>query len=161
MSVQSTGLYHPDQFRDNCGFGLIAHMKGQPSHDLLLTSIEALTCMTHRGGIAADGKTGDGCGLLLKMPESFFRTVAQETFSQELSSQFAVGMVFLSQDDVKAKQAREVFESEVTKQGLSVVGWRVVPIDPSVCGVDDGSILVGSRSVCVVFAATAATSDGW
>ncbi|MCG8669258.1 MAG: glutamate synthase large subunit, partial [Pseudomonadales bacterium] len=134
MSVQSTGLYHPDQFRDNCGFGLIAHMKGQPSHDLLLTSIEALTCMTHRGGIAADGKTGDGCGLLLKMPESFFRTVAQETFSQELSAQFAVGMVFLSQDDAKAKQAREVFESEVTKQGLNVVGWRVVPIDSSVCG---------------------------
>ena len=134
MSVQSAGLYHPDQFRDNCGFGLIAHMKGQASHDLLLTSIEALTCMTHRGGIAADGKTGDGCGLLLKMPESFFRTVAQESFSTELAEKFAVGMVFLSRDEAKAKQARSVLEAQIVKQGLEVVGWRVVPVDSSVCG---------------------------
>lgn len=62
------GLHQPGEFRDNCGFGLIAHMEGQASHDLLKTAIESLTCMTHRGGIAADGKTGDGCGLLLKMP---------------------------------------------------------------------------------------------
>ena len=51
------GLSQPDQFKDNCGFGLIAHMEGQPSHHLLQTAIEALTCMTHRGGIAADGKS--------------------------------------------------------------------------------------------------------
>ena len=49
------GLYHPDEFKDNCGFGLIAHMQGEPSHTLLQTAIEALTCMTHRGGINADG----------------------------------------------------------------------------------------------------------
>ena len=60
------GLHQPGEFRDNCGFGLIAHMEGQASHDLLKTAIESLTCMTHRGGIAADGKTGDGCGLLLQ-----------------------------------------------------------------------------------------------
>ena len=58
-----TGLYHPDEFRDNCGFGLVAHIEGKPSHDLLETAIKSLTCMTHRGGIAADGVTGDGCGL--------------------------------------------------------------------------------------------------
>ncbi len=61
-----TGLYTPGEFKDNCGFGLIAHMEGQVSHDLLSTAIESLTCMTHRGGIAADGKTGDGCGLLIQ-----------------------------------------------------------------------------------------------
>ncbi|MCG8315602.1 MAG: glutamate synthase large subunit [Pseudomonadales bacterium] len=134
MSVRNNGLYNPDQFKDNCGFGLIAHMKGEASHDLLLTSIEALTCMTHRGGIAADGKTGDGCGLLLKMPESFFRTVAKEIFSEELNKRFAIGMVFLNQDDAKAKQAKDIFEQEVSKQGLNIVGWRVVPVDTSVCG---------------------------
>ena len=53
------GLYTPGEFRDNCGFGLIAHCEGEASHDLLMTSIQALTRMTHRGGIAADGKTGD------------------------------------------------------------------------------------------------------
>src|SRR5690606_843439 len=67
----SKGLYSLDEFRDNCGFGLIAHMHGEASHTLLRSAINALTCMTHRGGIAADGKTGDGCGLLLKKPDSF------------------------------------------------------------------------------------------
>lgn len=134
MNIQSGGLYHPDQFKDNCGFGLIAQMKGIASHELLQTAIEALTCMTHRGGIAADGKTGDGCGLLLKMPESFFRAEAARLFSTALSQQFAVGMTFLSDDESKAQQAREVVEAEVAKQGLDVVGWRVVPIDSSVCG---------------------------
>jgi glutamate synthase (NADPH/NADH) large chain len=65
------GLYQPDEFKDNCGFGLIAQMKGQPSHHLVQTAIHSLSCMTHRGGIAADGKTGDGCGLLLAMPKAF------------------------------------------------------------------------------------------
>ncbi|MEC8812097.1 MULTISPECIES: glutamate synthase large subunit [unclassified Ketobacter] len=134
MSVQSGGLYHPDQFRDNCGFGLIAHMKGEASHNLLQTAIEALTCMTHRGGIAADGKTGDGCGLLLKMPEAFFRSVAKKTFGQELSAAFAVGMVFLSRDADNAARARSALEQEITKQGLDTVGWRTVPVDSSVCG---------------------------
>ncbi len=72
------GLFNPDSFKDNCGFGLIAHMQGEPSHDLLETAIEALTCMTHRGGINADGKTGDGCGLLMQKPDAFLRAIAQD-----------------------------------------------------------------------------------
>ena len=72
------GLYHPDEFKDNCGFGLIAHMQGEASHHLLQTAIEALTCMTHRGGINADGKTGDGCGLLMQKPDAFLRAMAQQ-----------------------------------------------------------------------------------
>lgn len=67
----TTGLYQIDEFKDNCGFGLIAHLKGNTSHRLLTTAIEALTCMTHRGGINADGKTGDGCGLLMQSPTAF------------------------------------------------------------------------------------------
>ncbi|MEZ5508426.1 MAG: glutamate synthase large subunit [Gammaproteobacteria bacterium] len=133
-SVQSGGLYHPDQFRDNCGFGLIAHMEGKASHQLLQTAIESLTCMTHRGGIAADGKTGDGCGLLIKLPESFFRTIAKEQFGRELGAGIGIGMVFLSRDEAKANRARDILAQEITAQGLTVVGWRVVPTDPSVCG---------------------------
>ena len=70
--AQSTaqGLYQPDDFRDNCGFGLISQMQGEASHHLVQTAIHSLSCMTHRGGIAADGKTGDGCGLLLAMPKA-------------------------------------------------------------------------------------------
>ncbi|MEX2365798.1 MAG: hypothetical protein WD601_04285, partial [Pseudohongiellaceae bacterium] len=77
----SSGLYHPDEFRDNCGFGLVAHIEGAASHDLLKSAIQSLTCMTHRGGIAADGVTGDGCGLLMQKPDRFLRAVATELFS--------------------------------------------------------------------------------
>lgn len=130
----STGLYNPSEFRDNCGFGLIAHMEGEASHDLLLTAIESLTCMTHRGGIAADGKTGDGCGLLLKMPTGFFQQEARELFATELGDEFAVGMIFLNADAEKSRLGRETLESALTDQGLKVVGWRTVPTDTQYCG---------------------------
>ncbi|HBN59286.1 MAG TPA: glutamate synthase large subunit, partial [Halomonas sp.] len=128
------GLHQPGEFRDNCGFGLIAHMEGQASHDLLKTAIESLTCMTHRGGIAADGKTGDGCGLLLKMPAQFMRAAAKESLDVELGERFAVGSVFLPNDDARAAKAKETLVAELSARGLDVLGWRVVPTDSSVCG---------------------------
>ncbi|WP_355659579.1 glutamate synthase large subunit [Halomonas salifodinae] len=128
------GLHQPGEFRDNCGFGLIAHMEGEASHDLLKTAIESLTCMTHRGGIAADGKTGDGCGLLLKMPESFMREVAREALGVDLGSRFAVGAIFLPDDDEREAHARQVLSRELEARGLVVHGWREVPTDPGVCG---------------------------
>src|SRR5690554_6446399 len=103
------GLYQPDQFRDNCGFGLIAHMQGQSSHHLLKTAIDALTCMTHRGGINADGRTGDGCGLLLQMPDQFMRAVARDELGQELPSRYAVSMIFLGKDEAAQQRTREAF----------------------------------------------------
>ncbi|MCJ8311868.1 MAG: glutamate synthase large subunit [Saccharospirillaceae bacterium] len=130
----SKGLYNPSEFKDNCGFGLIAHMQGEQSHRLLKTAIESLTCMTHRGGIAADGKTGDGCGLLLQKPNAFLRAEAISLFSHELNERYAVGMIFLNADDIKANTGREALDSALTKVGLNVVGWREVPIDTSVCG---------------------------
>ncbi len=129
-----TGLYHPDEFRDNCGFGLVAHIEGKPSHDLLETAIDSLTCMTHRGGIAADGVTGDGCGLLMQLPDSFLREIARELFKAELSEFYGVGMVFLSQDPKKGTHAKLVLDEEIRNQGLEVLGWRMVPCDDSVCG---------------------------
>lgn len=130
----NNGLHQPGEFRDNCGFGLIAHMQGDASHELLQTAIESLTCMTHRGGIAADGKTGDGCGLLFKMPETFMREVAKDALGSELGERFAVGAVFLPDDDARETRATAELEAQLTAQGLSVRGWRKVPVDPSVCG---------------------------
>lgn len=98
-------LYDPRLEKDNCGFGLIAHMEGQPSHKLVRTAISALDRMTHRGGIAADGKTGDGCGLLLQKPDTYLRIIAQEQ-GWNLGKQYAVGMVFFSQDPEKAKRSQ-------------------------------------------------------
>ncbi|MDG1922890.1 MAG: glutamate synthase large subunit, partial [Glaciecola sp.] len=126
-------LYHPNDSKDNCGFGLIAHTQGEASHRLVTTAIEGLDRMQHRGGIAADGKTGDGCGLLIAKPDSFFRTVAEQA-GWRLGTNYAVGMVFLSQDPVLAQQAREILNEELTKETLTVAGWREVPVDKSVLG---------------------------
>ena len=130
----SAGLFRPEEFRDNCGFGLIAHTSGSASHRLLRTAIESLTCMTHRGGIAADGKTGDGCGLLMQMPERFMRTLAVECFDTEPGDRFGVGQIFLNRDPELAARSRTATEQAITDQGLRVLGWRVVPTDSTVCG---------------------------
>lgn len=130
----NAGLYRPEEFRDNCGFGLIAQTTGEASHRLLQTAIESLTCMTHRGGIAADGKTGDGCGLLFQMPTSFFKDEAKRVLNQELPEGFAVAQVFLSQDADLAAAERATLEQFIASQGLKVLGWRLVPTDPSICG---------------------------
>ena len=127
------GLYRPEFERDNCGFGLIAQMDGEASHWLVSTAIDALARMTHRGAIAADGKTGDGCGLLLKKPDAFFREVAADK-GFELADPYAVGMVFLSTDETAAQRARSTLNAELEARGLTVAGWREVPTDPSACG---------------------------
>ncbi len=129
-----TGLYTPGEYKDNCGFGLIAHMEGQASHDLLRTAIESLTCMTHRGGIAADGKTGDGCGLLIQKPDGFLREVAKSDLTITLPQQYAVGMVFLDLDDGLAQQQRAAMDKVLAEQGLTSLGWRVVPTNNDCLG---------------------------
>ncbi|OAN14120.1 glutamate synthase [Photobacterium jeanii] len=126
-------LYDPRLEKDNCGFGLIAHIEGETSHKLVRTAISALDRMTHRGGIAADGKTGDGCGLLMKKPTAFYRLIAEE-HNWKLANEFALGMLFLSQDPVKAEQARTIISEELTKETLTIAGWRDVPINPQVLG---------------------------
>ncbi len=127
------GLYRPSFEKDNCGFGLIAQMDGKPSHWLISTAISALARLTHRGAVAADGKTGDGCGILMAMPESFMRKVA-EADGYQLNDDFATGLVFLSQESAEAEAAKEVLNAELANEGLQVVGWRTVPTDESALG---------------------------
>src|SRR5690606_14610679 len=123
-----------EEFRDNCGFGLVAHVEGKVSHHLLETAIRSLTRMTHRGGIAADGVTGDGCGILMQKPDGFLRSVAREELGATLTSDYGIGMVFLSQDEARADQARETLGQELQARGLQVVGWRKVPCNTQACG---------------------------
>lgn len=127
------GLYCPSFEKDNCGFGLIAQMDNQASHWLVTTAIDALARLTHRGAVAADGKSGDGCGLLMKKPDGFLRLCASE-LGYELAEHYAAGMVFLNTDEAKARTAREQLENELRAEGLEVLGWRTVPTDPSACG---------------------------
>ncbi len=127
------GLYDPSFEKDSCGFGLIANIDNKPSHWLIKTSISALARLTHRGAIAADGKTGDGCGLLLKKPDSFLRSKAAE-LNIELSELYAAAMVFMRPDDATIAAEKALFEEKVAEQGLIMAGWREVPTDSSACG---------------------------
>ncbi|GLX77955.1 glutamate synthase large subunit [Thalassotalea insulae] len=126
-------LYDPNTQKDNCGFGLIAHQQGETSHKLVKTAISALDRMQHRGGINADGKTGDGCGLLMQKPDSFFRAIAEEN-NWQLGRKYAVGMIFLNPDPVLAAQSKEILEQELTREMLTLVGWRKVPTNQSILG---------------------------
>ncbi len=121
-------LYRPGFEQDSCGFGLMANMDDKPSHWLVQTAIQSLANMTHRGAVAADGKSGDGCGLLFKKPDAFLRAVAAECgFS--LSNLYAAGLVFLSTDAALADAARAALRSEIEAQGLVFAGLRKVPTD--------------------------------
>ncbi len=126
-------LYDRELDKDNCGFGLMAHMEGRASHKLVRRAILSLARMAHRGAIGADGRTGDGCGLLLQKPHSFFKAVAKEE-GWSLGSRYGVGMFFLSRDPLKSQAAKEIVDRELARETLTVVGWRKVPVDPSVLG---------------------------
>ena len=124
-SVQrdAAGLYDPSFERDSCGFGLIANLDDLPSHFVVKTAIAALARLTHRGAVGTDGKTGDGCGLLIKFPFGFLREVGEE-LGFTLAERFAAGPVFLSHDKAVAASARAVIETAIREAGLEVAGWR-------------------------------------
>ncbi|MDX1609093.1 MAG: glutamate synthase large subunit [Halofilum sp. (in: g-proteobacteria)] len=124
-------LWEPGFERDACGFGLMARLDGAARRELVADALTALARMTHRGAIAADGRTSDGCGLLVFPPQDFLRAVAAEA-GFEPAERFAAGMVFL--DPESAADERAAVETALAEAGLTVAGWREVPFDPSVCG---------------------------
>ncbi len=126
-------LYNPEFDRDSCGFGLVVHMDGEANHGIVSEALKALNRLTHRGAVASDGRTGDGCGLLLALPETFLLQVAAAD-GIRLRPGFAAGMVFLSRDEAKARVARETLKDALVEQDLDVAGWRLVPTDPTVLG---------------------------
>ncbi|HOV95997.1 MAG TPA: glutamate synthase large subunit, partial [Thermomonas sp.] len=128
------GLYDPASEHDSCGFGLIAQVDGKPSRAIVEGALAALSRMAHRGGVAADGLSGDGCGVLLHGAQNFVRTLAEEAGIALQSAQFAAGNVFLPQAAVAAAQCREALEAALVRSGVQVAGWRTVPVDTAVCG---------------------------
>ena len=141
-------LYQPDVFKDNCGFGLIAHTHGEASHDLVQTAIHSVSCMTHRGGVAADGKTGDGCGLLIATPKVFFKKIASDN-GFTLNEIFAVGTVFVNLDKALAQHSQDTLSQAIEAQGLLVAGWRDVPVDLSIVGDIARESLPGFKQILV------------
>ncbi len=129
------GLCRRAYERDSCGFGLIASLDDQASHWVVATAISSLNRLTHRGAIANDGKTGDGCGLLIKQPTAFLRAAATAA-GFKLAPLFAAGLVFLNRDPLKAARARKVLGEQLQLEHLIVAGFRVLPTDPSACGAE-------------------------
>jgi glutamate synthase (NADPH/NADH) large chain len=127
------GLYRESYEKDSCGFGLIANLDDQPSHWLVKTAIASLNRLTHRGAVAADGKTGDGCGLMLKKPEKFLRAVAKDA-GIKLAPLFAAGNVFLNRDAGIEAASRAELVAQLEQEGLVFAGWRELPTNNSACG---------------------------
>ncbi len=130
------GLYRPEDEHDSCGVGFIAAIDGKKSRRVVNAGIEALKAVWHRGAVDADGKTGDGAGLMLQLPEEFFYDQVRRTGHEpDTEKQIAVGMVFLPRTQFAAQEScRAVVESEILAMGHTIYGWRHVPVETSVLG---------------------------
>jgi len=129
------GLYRPEQEVDSCGVGLIAAMDGKPRREVVVAGIEALKVLFHRGAVDADGKTGDGAGIHVEIPQDFFKEHIARTGSNPGSRNLAVGMCFLPKTDLGAQErCRCIVETEILKFGYGIRGWRQVPVNVAVIG---------------------------
>ena len=132
-TVSPQGLYAPGFERDSCGFGLIADLDNRASRGLVDAALIALSRLAHRGAVGGDGRSGDGCGLLIHRPEQFLRAIAAEA-GLHPGAQFAAGMVFLPTNSRAAQLSRSTLAEALISQGLRVVGWRCVPVSRNDCG---------------------------
>lgn len=129
------GLYDPRFEHDACGIGFVADIQGRPSHKIIEQGVEVLVNLTHRGACGCDPDTGDGAGLLLQIPDGFFRRqAAAEGFSLPPAGEYGVGMVFVSPRESESRRTRQMVEEVAGREGLRVIGWRRVPTNSGAVG---------------------------
>ena len=129
------GLYDPRFEHDNCGIGAVANIKGIKTHKTVDQALHIVENLEHRAGKDAEGKTGDGVGIMLQISHRFFKKAASQagiTLGDE--REYGIGMFFFPQDELARKQAMKMFEIIVKKEGLTFLGWRKVPTAPEVLG---------------------------
>ena len=126
------GLYDPRNEHDSCGVSFVANLKGVRSNELVLTGLKALTNMEHRGATGAEPDTGDGAGILIQVPDAFLRAVVE--FELPAAGAYAAGIAFLPADPVACEKAMAATEATVEEVGLTVLGWRDLPISPDCLG---------------------------
>ncbi|PUB79647.1 MAG: glutamate synthase large subunit [gamma proteobacterium symbiont of Ctena orbiculata] len=126
------GLYDPANEHDACGVGFVANIKGVKSHETIRQGLEILDRLTHRGAVGADPKAGDGAGILLQIPDAFFRGVAD--FELPPQGDYAIGMVFLPQNEASRAECEETIEALIAGEGQQLIGWRDVPVNNSGLG---------------------------
>ena len=131
--LQKQGMYLPEFEHDNCGAGFICSLEGKKSNDIIHKALKILECLEHRGAVSSDGKTGDGAGILTDIPHELF--LKKCSFKIPDFGNYAVGNVFLPNKVNQRTYCESIFEKHLKDQGLKVLGWRVLPVDPSVLGV--------------------------
>jgi len=129
------GMYDPRNEHDACGIGFVVNIKGRKSHQIVAQGIEILVNLTHRGAVGADPMAGDGAGLLIQIPDEFFRA---ECLGAGINlpdpGEYGVGVIFLPQDPEHRTKCEEITEQVVVAEGQTVLGWRDVPVDSSCLG---------------------------
>lgn len=130
-TATAKGLYDPRYEHDNCGIGAVVNIKGIKTHETVENALKIVENLKHRAGKDADGKTGDGVGILLQISHKFFKKVTKP-LGIELGDErdYGVGMFFFPNDEFKTIQAKKMLEVIVEKEGLEFLGWREVPTEP-------------------------------
>src|SRR5438045_144185 len=133
--LEAHGLYDPAEEHDACGVGFVAAIDGKPRRAVVEAGINALKAVWHRGAVDADGKTGDGAGIHVEIPQDFFREHIKHTGHEPGPGQLAVGMIFLPRTDLDGQErCRSIVETEILNSGYSIYGWRQVPVNIGVIG---------------------------
>jgi len=133
--LAETGMFREDFEKSSCGVGLVVSIDGRKRRDVVENGITALKAIWHRGAVDADGKTGDGAGIHVQIPDAFFQDQIRRTGHEPSGRRIAVGMVFLPRTDFGAQETcRTIVESEVLRMGHYIYGWRQVPVNISVLG---------------------------
>ena len=126
MLPKEQGLYAPAYEHDNCGAGFICSLAGNRTNDIIHKALDILVKLEHRGAVSADGKTGDGAGILIEIPHQFLKNNCP--FDLPEPQEYAVGMVFLPRKENQRQFAMAQLETEIQNQGLDILGWRTVPV---------------------------------
>ena len=129
------GLYDPSLEHDNCGIGAVVNIKGLKSHETVSNALKIVENLEHRAGKDAEGKTGDGVGILVQISHKFFeKTCSTLGFSIGKERDYGIGMFFMPQDELQRNRAKKMFEIIVEKEGLNFLGWREIPGQPGILG---------------------------
>ena len=132
MKPEAQGLYSPEFEHDNCGAGFICNLNGVRTNDIIHKALTILIRLEHRGAVSSDGKTGDGAGILIEIPHAYFKKVCD--FELPEPKEYAVGMTFLPKSQNQAEFCIDTFNKNIALQGLSILGWRDVPVDHKCIG---------------------------
>src|SRR5688572_29288781 len=128
-------LYDPAFEHDSCGVGLVVDIHGRSSREIVTRALAGLVNLTHRGGVGADSRTGDGAGVLTQVPLALFGEILAATGHGDLGpGQLGVAMAFLPVDEDQAGPARQALDEAVRGRGLQPIVWRIVPVDPGALG---------------------------